>query len=352
MNIFKKMGYNSKAKEIANRREMQYLFDFDFEDLCEEIKKQGKEDFALFADLTLFAFYRYPCAYTANNVIALYVDLYNGKEIEEDIIPDYEFFLSVGAFLEKGSAIEDVFDCKEYYMSLAQYHILKDDSEMKKAFDLLVGMPVSFMDSNTQYLVGMLYYVLGMTDIAKKVLETSLDDMSEKEKASASLILAKLLSATEENTDELLKNAVKSNKVAVLTDTVTMLNQKGGSKVVVDNVSLENAGDNPELFYALAVAFKNCGKEEEFCAYAERYEGDELYETLLEKAMDGEPADVQMINREINQRQMDEMMESELYEYADDTTKRMINKQILETASNENEFLERDYMELIPFYIE
>ena len=90
----------------------------------------------------------------------------------------------------------------------------------------------------------------------------------------------------------------------------------------------------------------------EFCAYAERYEGDELYETLLEKAMDGESADVQMINREINQRQMDEMMESELYEYADDTTKRMINKQILETASNENEFLERDYMELIPFYIE
>lgn len=352
MNIFKKMGYNSKAKEIANRREMQYLFDFDFEDLCAEIKKQGKEDFSLFSDLTLFAFYRFPCAYTANNVIALYVDAYNGKSLEGVELPDYEFFLSVGAFLEKGSAIEDVFDCKEYFMSLAQYHILKDDSDMKKAFDLLVNMPTAFIDSNTNYLAGVLYYVLGMTDIAKKVLETSLDDMSEKEKASASLILAKLLSATDENTDELLINAIKSNKIAVLTDTITMLNQKGKSQIVVDNISLTNAGENPELFYALAVAFKNCGKAEEFCAYAERYEGDELYETILEKAMDGETIDVQIINREINQRQMDEIMESELYEYADDTTKRMINNQILETASNESQFLERDYMELIPFYVE
>jgi len=119
MGLFSKMSYNSKARAIAKKREMQELIDYDFESLCEKMNEIGKEDFSLFADLTLYAYYRFPCAYTASNVIALYVDVYNGKVLDELVeLPDYEFFVSVGNFLEKASQIKDVFDDKGYFYPL------------------------------------------------------------------------------------------------------------------------------------------------------------------------------------------------------------------------------------------
>ena len=349
MNIFKKMGYNSKAKEIAVRREMQELYDLDFEDLCKEVGKY-ESDFPLFADLTLFAFYRFPCAYTACNVIELYVDAYNGRDLGDAELPNYEFFLSVGAFLEKGSVIEDVFDSKEYYLALAHYYILKDEQEMKKAFDVLVTIHPSFMDSSTQYLAGMVYYMLGMTDVAQKVLETSIDDMIASEKASASLILAKILSKTED-VCELLENAIKSTNPAIVTESANLLNERGKSDVVVKSVNDEDFVMNPELFYPLAQAYKTVGDSKKLDEYKERYSDDELYTAILERVEKGERVDVSAVNREINEQRMTEIVESELYEYADDVTKRMLNRQILETAGKETDYEERDYIELTPAYL-
>ena len=171
MGLFAKMGYNAKARAIAKKREMQELVDLDFEALVEKIRSVGREDFSLFADLTLYAYYRFPCAYTANNLIALYVDIYNGQEIDDTVeLPSYDFFKGVGSFLEKASQVSDVFDDKGYFLSLAQYYLLLDEIDFQKVFSLLVTIPTSFMDEDTQYLTGMLYYFLGMSDIAKKVL--------------------------------------------------------------------------------------------------------------------------------------------------------------------------------------
>lgn len=348
MGIFTKLSYNKKAKEIAKRREMQELIDYDFDELTAKIQEYKQGDFSLFADLVLYSFYRFPCAYTASNVIALYVDVYNGKKLDEEVeLANYEFFLSVGKFLEKGSVLEDVFDAKEYFISLAEYYILKDEKEFKKAFDTLVNIPVSYMGSDTQYLAGMLYNVLGYNDIAKKVLETSIDDMTDEERASASLVLAKL---SAEDKIGYLKNAVLSNLSAVKTEAVTLLNELGESEYVVEKVDFEGEL-NAKLYYELAFACAKTGKLDKFSAIKEKYDGEELYDSLYESAKDGERVDVGELNLEINQKRMEEIAESEFYKYADEVTRGMLNREIMQTAVSGVDFEERDYILLSAKYM-
>jgi len=90
------------------------------------------------------------------------------------------------------------------------------------------------MDTDTQYLTGMLYYFLGMHDIAKKVVETGIEELSGEKKATAGLVLAKLNKCEGDSVDY-LSLAIKSSSEAVRTEAATLLNSIGKYDVVVDS---------------------------------------------------------------------------------------------------------------------
>lgn len=353
MGLFAKMGYNAKARAIAKKREMQELVDLDFEALVEKIRSVGREDFSLFADLTLYAYYRFPCAYTANNLIALYVDIYNGQEIDDTVeLPSYDFFKGVGSFLEKASQVSDVFDDKGYFLSLAQYYLLLDEVDFQKAFSLLVTIPTSFMDEDTQYLTGMLYYFLGMSDIAKKVLETSISNMTGEKKATAGLVLAKLNKGEGESDVEYLRLAVKSKSEAVRIEASTLLNVIGRHDIVVDSFDFGAEDTNIRMYYEVALACKKTDNLDKFKPIYDTYEGDDLYDKVYELVVSGERVDVEEVSRAVNQERIDMIADSELYEYADNTTRRMLNDEIMKNLQGDTEFSAREYIALIPSYVD
>ncbi|MBQ2714902.1 MAG: hypothetical protein IJF76_04665 [Clostridia bacterium] len=352
MGLFSKMGYNSKARAIAKKREMQELIDLDFDSLVQKISEIGDEDFSLFVDLTLYAYYRFPCAYTASNVIAVYVDIYSGRQIDETVeLPDYEFFVSVGNFLEKASQVKEVFDEKAYYTSLAQYYLLTDKTDFKSAFSVLVNMPTNYMDAETQYLTGMMYYMLGMSDMAKKVLETSLDDMSGEAKKSASLAVAKLNKCESEDVEELLRSAFTSNSEAVQTESARLLNEIGKSNVIVENFDFAQEDTNIRLYREVAIACKNTDNLDKFKPIYDTYEGDALYDTVYEKVLSGETVDVDQTIRAVLREKMDMIADSELYEFADDTTRRMLNNEIMRTSQSDEDFSLREYIAFTANYL-
>ena len=351
MGLFSKFSYLSKAKAIAKKHSLVYeLLEMSVEDINKKALEE-RENPQLFADLLLYNFYKNTCAYTANNVMALYVDVFRGLKVE---VPDYEFFVSVGKFLEQASAIEDVFDSKEYYLNLANYELISDKNDVQKAFDVLVGMKPEYIDSDSQYMTGCLYYMLDMLDMSKKVLEVNLSDMNEEQKASSNCILA-MIYQKEGNIDEAIhyaKEGMKSRVPAVVTASSRLLNQYERYDLVVDAIDEEvfSSVKNVRLFYQWIYALKRSGKSIDVCP--DIVEEDELYEGIKETVNGGEEVDVDQFIKDFNQQTMDEIASSELYEYADDTTKRMLNNRIMSLSTNADDFMMRDYVVFSAFYVD
>ena len=351
MGLFSKLSYASKAKAIAKKHGLSYeLPEMGVESINQKAMK-NRENTELFRDLLLYNFYKNPCAYTANNVMALYVDVFNGLKTD---VPGYEFFTSVGKYLEQASKIEEIFESKEYYLNLANYELISDKRDVQKAFDVLVSIKPECVDSDSQYMTGCLYYILKMPDMAKKVLEVSLEDMNDMQKASANCILA-LMYLDEGKTVEAKESAkmsVHSTLPAVVTLSCKVLNELGAYDVVINSLNEERFESlkNVRLFYEWVYALKKCSKSIDVCD--QLVEEDILYSKAKEWANEDERVDIDMMIRDVNQEIMDSIASSEMYEYADDTTKRMLNNQIMDAATTGEDYEQRDLVVFAPYYLE
>lgn len=350
MGLFSKFSHQSKAKAIAKKYDLTYeLPEMGVEDINQmALSERGNVE--KFCDLLLYNYYKNPCAYTANNVMAMYVDVFCGLKAE---VPGYEFFTSVGRFLEQASQVEEIFESKEYYLNLASYELIADKCDYKKAFDVLVGIKPEFADSDVHYFTGCLYYMLDMYDMAKKVLEVSLFDMSEEQRASANGVLA-LVYQKEKNDKEAIKYAIdglKSTIPAVLYACCKVLNDNEKYSIVADVLNENICSDTKDvrLFYEWIFALKKCAKSTDVCV--EKVEEDLLFERVKALAEEGNRVDVSEYIRSVNQEIMDEIVGSELYEYADDTTKRMLNNQILSLTTAGDDYSMRDFVVFKPHYL-
>lgn len=351
MGLFSKLSYASKAKAIAKKHSLSYELPEMGVESINRMAMDKRDNVELFSDLLLYNFYKNPCAYTASNVMALYVDVFRGLKAE---VPGYEFFTSVGRFLEQASAVDEIFESKEYYLNLANYELICDKCDIQKAFDVMVSIKPEYMDGDTQYMTGCLYYMLDMPDMAKKVLEVSLPDMNEEQKASANGILAMIYEG-EGNENEAVANAtdaLASKIPAVLTVACRILNLHERYDLVADAVSegiWERVG-NVRLFYEWIYALNKCGKSTDVCS--DTVEDDELYGRIKEVAISSDRIDVDDFIRGANQEAMDDIASSELYEYSDDTTRRMLNNRIMSLSTYAEDYQPRDYVVFNVLYLD
>lgn len=351
MGLFTKLGYASKAKAIAKKHSLTYeLAEMGVESINQKAMEERKNT-ELFSDLLLYNYYKNPCAYTANNVMSLYVDVFRGLKAE---VPGYEFFASVGRFLEQASSVEDIFESKEYYLNLANYELISDKCDVQKAFDVMVGIKPEYMDGDTQYMTGCLYYMLGMPDMAKKVLEVSLTDMDEEQRASANGILAMIYDKEGDSTETVLHatDALASKNPAVLTSACRLLNIYEKHEMVANCVNSElwDGVKNVRLYYEWVYALNKCGKSIDTLDLVADEE--ELYDMIKEVALKENRVDLDDFIRGANQEAMDEIASSELYEYADDVTKRMLNNRIMSLSTYADDYQLRDYVVFKVFYLE
>lgn len=351
MGLFSKLSYASKAKAIAKKHSLSYeLPEMGVESINKKAMSE-KDNVELFSDLLLYNYYKNPCAYTANNVMALYVDVFRGLKAE---VPGYEFFSSVGRFLEQASAVDEIFESKEYYLNLANYELISDKCDIQKAFEVMVGIKPEYMDGDTQYMTGCLYYMLDMPDMAKKVLEVSLPDMDGEQRASANGILAMIYDG-EQNAIEAISHATDalvSKTPAVLSSACRVLNlhQKHDLVASTLNEELWASVGNVRLFYEWIYALNKCGKSTD--VLIDTVEEDELYGRIKEVALSGDRVDVDDFIRAVNQEAMDEIASSELYEYSDNTTRRMLNNRIMSLSTYADDFQPRDYVVFKVLYLD
>ncbi len=351
MGLFSKFSYTGKAKAIAKKYGLTYeLLEMGVEAI-NKMAMESRNDTEKFVDLLLYNYYKNTCAYTASNVMAFYIDVYRGLKAE---VPGYEFFNSVGKYLEQASAIPEIFESKEYYLNLASYEIISDKRDFQKAFDIMMSVKPEYMTSDTQYITGCLYYALGMFDMAKKVLETSISDMDSEQRASAGCLLG-IIYDTEDKVDECIewaKLGLKSSLPAVFTASCRLLNTNGCYDIVADVMSDEifESNKNIRLFYEWVYSLAKLGKSTD--VLMDLVSEDELYSRVKEVATQGERVDVDALVRDVNQEIMDGIANSELYEYADDTTKRMLNNRILGLSSEDEDYEKKDYVVLKAFYLD
>lgn len=351
MGLFSKLSYASKAKAIAKKHSLTYeLPEMGVESINQKAMS-ARKDVELFSDLLLYNYYKNPCAYTANNVMALYVDVFRGLKVD---VPGYEFFTSVGKFLEQASTVDEIFESKEYYLNLANYELISDKCDTQRAFEVMVAIKPEYMDGDTQYMTGCLYYMLDMPDMAKKVLEVSLPDMDEEQRASANVILAMIYS-TEQNQNEAIMHATDAliSKIpAVLTSACRILNLYGKYDLVANSINEDvwESVKNVRLFYEWIYALNKCGKSTDVAIDTE--EEDELYAMIKEVALSGERVDVDDFIRGANQEAMDEIASSELYEYSDNTTRRMLNNRIMSLSTHADNYEPRDYLAFKVLYLD
>ncbi len=333
-------------------------FDFDRETTTvDEINQLAlsntSEDKLLAFDYLRYNYYYSPCAYTASNLIAGYVDLMQSElELSEGVM-SFEEIEGVGKYLEKASGFSDVFDSKEYFVSLAQFKLLQSVDNIDKAFNILNGIPTAFIDEEVQYLTGALYFLLGMRDIAVKMLEPALGSDKVEVKSSASLMIAKSKEGIEDNEKaELLKSALCSKKTAVITEAIAMLALMNRSDIIADIEPKSLAlAMNGELCKALASAYKSEKKADSLSELKELVEDNEIYTAIVEGVIEGREFTVDEIEIEINQRYIEDITDSEMYKTSDVYTRRMLNNEIMETVAGEESFSEIDYIELIPTYV-
>ncbi len=346
-------------KMKANALYKERGFDFDKENITvDEVNalamKSMNEDFMLAFDYLLYNYYYAPCAYTANNLLAGYIDLMKlGEELSENI-PSFDFFSSVSKFLNQASKFEDVFDCKEYYITLAQFYLVESIDNIDKAFKLLNSVPTAFIDKDVQYLTGMLYFLLGMNDVAYKLLECAMESEDVEIKASCALIIAKL-SRDDKSIEEkakLLKTALLSSKPAIITEAVGQMKLIEREDLIsaVDFSKLESVM-NPELFVLLLKTYLKEDNKPQLEALEGFGDSDELYALITAKIKAGEEVDVEELTIELNQKRIEEIADSEMYKTADYVTRRMLNNEIIETAMDENDFSENDYIVFQSTYV-
>lgn len=342
-----------KAKSLYRERG----FDFDLESATvDEINQKAlsvlEQDILLGFDYLLFNYYYTPCAYTASNLLAGYIALMKvDKELEEGV-PPFDFFQSVEKYLTKASRYEDVFDAKEYFITLAQFYLIESIDNIDKAFTLLNRVPTSYIDKDVQYLTGMLYFLLGMKDVAVKLLESAMESDNIEIKASASLIIAKIGDISQEKKVELLEKAITASKPAIITESIAQLELLGREDVVakVDFDKLEKVM-TPDLLLSISKSFIKTDNQKGIESVEKFIQDEPLYSAIYDKVKSGEDVDVDAIRIELNQKKIDEIADSELYKTADSVTRRMLNNEIMETVMEEDEFSENDYIVFIDSYV-
>ena len=353
MNFITKGLNRLKANTIYSERG----FDFDKESTSVDeinsfaLEKRG-EDKLLAFDYLLFNYYYSPCAYTACNLIAGYVDFFSTEEEYTEGLPTFDFIESVGKYLEKASKYSDVFESKEYFLTLAQFYLLQSVDNINKAFNLLNSVPTAYIDEDVQYLTGAMYFLLGMKEISAKMLEGALNSNDEEIKASSSLLLVKCGQVDEERSVELLGKALLSKKTAIITEAISMLSGLDKFDIIskVDSQKLISVM-NGNLCYMLATAYNKVGDSDKLDALLDGVQGDELFEKVIESVKNGESVDVDELTISINQKRMEDIADSEMYKYSDVYTRRMLNNEIMETAQENEDFSELDYIALIPCYV-
>lgn len=353
MNFISKGLNKLKANSIYKERG----FDFDkdlttVDDVNAFALAKKDEDKLLAFDYLLFNYYYSPCAYTASNLIAGYIDFYqSGEELTEGL-PSFDFIDQVGRYLEKASKVVDVFDAKEYFITLAQFYLLQDSSNLDRPFKLLNSIPTAYIDEDAQYLTGTLYFLLGMKDIALKMLEGSIHSTCKEIKASSALLLVKCGYGDDNKKVELLTTALDSTKTAILTETCAMLMDMGKGDIVA-KVDIEKLIPvmNGELCKVLATTYKLSNSVDKLTELENIFTDDELYTSIISGVKNSEEVDVDDLSRKINQKHIEEIAESEMYKTADSYTRRMLNNEIMETAIGEDEFSELDYIVLCPAYL-
>ena len=77
-----------------------------------------------------------------------------------------------------------------------------------------------------------------------------------------------------------------------------------------------------------------------------------MYDMIKEVALKENRVDLDDFIRGANQEAMDEIASSELYEYADDVTKRMLNNRIMSLSTYADDYQLRDYVVFKVFYLE
>lgn len=351
MGLFSKFSYQGKAKAIAKKYGLSYELPEMGVESINQLALSERDNVEKFCDLLLYNYYKNPCAYTANNVMAMYVDVFCGLSAD---VPGYEFFNSVGKFLEQAFQVDDIFESKEYYLNLASYELISDKCDYQKAFDVLVSTKPEYTDSDVHYFIGCLYYMLDMYDMAKKVLKVNLSDMQSDQKASACGVLACLYESEgdESQAVKYAKEGLKSTSPAVLNASCRVLNDYEQYELVASTNLETICSDtkNVRLFYEWVYALSKCGKSTDVCI--DKVEEDVLYERIKAIAESGERVDVSEYIRSVNQELMDEIVGSELYEYADDTTKRMLNNQILSLTTAGDDYSMRDLVIFKPQYLD
>lgn len=355
MNFITKGLNRMKANSLYKERG----FDFDKEsvNVVDEVNALAlgaiESDFALAFDYFLYNYYYSPCAFTANNLLAAYIELMRREEELNENVPDFEFFKSVFKYLEEASKFEDVFDGKEYFITLAEFYLIEDANNIDKAFNLLNSVPTAYIDEYIQYLTGALYFLLGMNDVASKMLENSIKIDNEEIKASASLILAKCAHTEKSDNDrcELLKSALKSEKNPIITEAICQLNDMGRTDVIVDmDLQVIEKILNPDLCLILAKAYFEKDKDK-LETFESIYKENELYVAIIESIKNGENINIDEAKIAINTKKMEEIVDSEMYKTSDDFTRRMMNNEIMETVQEDEDFSETDYLIFVSAYL-
>lgn len=355
MNFITKGINRMKANSLYKERGFDFVKES--ETVVDEVNAKAlslvESDFELAFDYFLYNYYYSPCAFTANNLLSAYIELINREAELSDNIPEFDFFKSVCKYLEQASKFEDVFDSKEYFITLAEFYLIEDSKGVDKAFNLLSSVPTAYMDETIQYLTGALYFLLGMNDIASKMLENSVKSNSAEIKASASLILAKCAYAqiTEEERVELLKTALSSTKSAIITEALRQLDAIGRSELITDiDLSKVTSVLNPDICLILAKVYAKCDRDK-LTALKSACEEDELMCAIISSAENGEDIDIEQARREINKKNIEELVDSEMYKMSDDFTRRMMNNELLETVQEEEDFSETDYIVFVSAYL-
>ncbi len=352
MNFITKGLNRLKANSIYSERG----FEFDKElttvdDINAMALAKREEDKFLAFDYLLFNYYYSPCAYTASNLIAGYIDFYSEEAELSENLPTFDFIETVGKYLEKASKVADVFDSKEYFITLAQFFLLQNVDNLEKAFNLLNSVPTAYMDVDVQYLTGTLYFLLGMKEVAVKMLESAKNSENTEIKASSALLLAKC-NDDEKKKEELLRVALLSTKTAIVTEAITLL--VGINKTdIVANVDMDKILPvlNADLVKVLAETYFKSGENEKLEKLGQYCVEDEIYQRIIDCVKAEEVVDVEQITIEVNKKHIEEIADSDMYKESDIYTRRMLNNEIMETAMESESFSELDYIVFSPCYV-